>query len=249
MEKSQQWVKTIPLGRLGSGEAESVQMENGRTVAIFCWDGKYYATDNQCPHMGFPLVRGSIKNGVLSCDWHGRAFDLVTGGCFHSQCDDLQVYPVKIEDGCVWVRYDADRPARKQANLRLLWEGLLADDRWTMSKALALLLDGGVDEQEVVDLVLGHMGRHIASSHGPEGGEDVSRLVNGIHVGRRYSGEDRLIALTNAARSASGEAHERNEILHVDAATLRLGANCGLGQGVFQRPAGTSNRTLSVHGS
>lgn len=213
MEKSQLWVKTIPVGKLGNGEAEAAQMANGRTVAIFYWDGNYYATDNQCPHMGFPLVRGSIKNGVLSCDWHGRAFDLATGGCFHSQCDDLQVYPVKVDEGYVWVRYDEDRPARKQANLRLLWEGLLADDRWTMSKALALLLDGGVDEQEVVDLVLGHMGRHIASSHGPEGGEDVSRLVNGIHVGRRYSGDDRLIALTNAARSAAGEAHERNDIL------------------------------------
>lgn len=213
MTQENQWVKTIPCGSLQDGQAEAVAMPNGRTVAVFFWDGNYFATDNQCPHMGFPLVRGSVKNGVLTCDWHGRAFDIQSGGCFHSQCDDLDVFPIKVEDDFVWVQYSSDRPAKIQANLRLLWEGLLGDDRWTMSKALALLLDADVDEQEVVDLILSHMGRHIASSHGPEGGEDVSRLVNGVHVGRRYTGEDRLIALTTAARSAAGEAHERTEIV------------------------------------
>ncbi|MCY3884481.1 MAG: Rieske (2Fe-2S) protein [Gammaproteobacteria bacterium] len=213
MTEDSQWVKAIECGSLKEGQAEAISMPNGRTVAVFYWDGSYFATDNQCPHMGFPLVRGSIKNGVLMCDWHGRAFDLKSGGCFHSQCDDLDVFPTKIEDDFVWVEYSSERPSKTQANLRLLWEGLLGDDRWTVSKALALLLDRNADEQEVVDLILSHMGRHIASSHGPEGGEDVSRLVNGVHVSRRYTGEDRLIALTTAARSAAGDAHERNEIV------------------------------------
>ncbi len=210
---SSDWVKGIDCGTLQNGEAQTVEMPGGRTVAVFYWDGKYFATDNQCPHMGFPLARGTIKNGVLTCDWHGRAFDLETGGCFHSQCDNVRVFPVKVEDDSVWIQYSSDRPQRTQAQLRLLWEGLLGDDRWTISKALAILLEQGTDEQEVVDLILTHMGRHIASSHGPEGGEDVSRLVNGIHVGRRYSGEDRLISITTAARSAAGEAHERNDIV------------------------------------
>lgn len=213
VQEKNQWVRAIECGSLREGQAEAISMPNGRTVAVFYWDGNYFATDNQCPHMGFPLVRGSVKNGVLTCDWHGRAFDLESGGCFHSQCDDLDVFPTKIENDFVWVQYSLDRPAKTQANLRLLWEGLLGDDRWTMSKALALLLEQDVDEQEVIDLILAHMGRHIASSHGPEGGEDVSRLVNGVHVGRRYTGEDRLIALTTAARSAAGDAHERNEIV------------------------------------
>ena len=165
--------------------------------------------------MGFPLVRGTVKNGVLMCDWYGRAFDLVSGGCFHSQCDDLQVFPVKIEDDRVWVQYQLNRPARTRAHLHLLWEGLLGDDRWTISKALALLLKSGVSQSEIVDLILQHMGRHISSAHGPEGGEDVSRLVNGIKVGERYEGEDQLIAYATAAKSAAGKAHESSEILEM----------------------------------
>ena len=32
---------------------------NGHTIALFVHDEKVYAVDNRCPHMGFPLDRGS----------------------------------------------------------------------------------------------------------------------------------------------------------------------------------------------
>ena len=53
---------------------------------------------------------------------------------------------------------------RRDEHLRLLWEGLLSEDRWTISKAIALLLKGSVPEEEIVEMVLRHLGRHIASS-------------------------------------------------------------------------------------
>ena len=167
------------------------------------------------PAHGFPLTRGTIKSGVLTCDWHGRSFDLISGGCFHTQCDNLQIYPTEIRGDEVWVFAMDAEDDRRDARLRLLWEGLLDDDRWTMSKALALLLDSGVPEADIVNLILRHIGRHIASSMGPEGGESVSRLINGVTVGRRYEGEDRLIALVTAARSAAGPAEERSEIVEM----------------------------------
>lgn len=215
METSGEWIKAAKCGELGDGDALTVTRSNGRTIALFFFEGEYFASDNQCPHMGFPLTRGTIKNGVLTCDWHGRSFDLVSGGCFHTQCDNLQTYQVEIRDEDVWVFATEEDDDRTDARLRLLWEGLLDDDRWTMSKALALLLDSGVPEADIVNLVLRHIGRHIASSMGPEGGESVSRLINGVTVGRRYEGEDRLIALVTAARSAAGPAEERSAIVEM----------------------------------
>jgi nitrite reductase/ring-hydroxylating ferredoxin subunit len=38
------------------------------------------ALDNQCPHMGFPLERGSIEDGILT--WHHARFDLESGCTF-----------------------------------------------------------------------------------------------------------------------------------------------------------------------
>ena len=32
----------------------------GQPIAIFYHDGEVHAVDNRCPHMGFPLDKGSI---------------------------------------------------------------------------------------------------------------------------------------------------------------------------------------------
>ena len=205
------WIRAAACGDLADGEALAVPAPDGRTIALFFTDSGYHAIDNQCPHMGFPLVRGLVRNGTVTCDWHRRSFDLAGGGCFHSQCDDVRVFETEIRDGSVWIRAEAEADDRREARLRLLWEGLLGDDRWTMSKAIAQLLHGGVPEADIVELVVRHVGRHIASSHDLDAGDDVSRLINGLKVGQRYEGEERLIALAIAARSAAGPAAERNE--------------------------------------
>ncbi|MBI1925384.1 hypothetical protein HYR99_14175 [Candidatus Poribacteria bacterium] len=154
-----------------------------------------------------------IRHGILTCDWHGRSFDLEGGGCFNFECDDLQTFPAEIRNDEVWIQMGDFAYKRKDEHLRLLWEGLLSEDRWTMSKAIALLLKGGVPEEEIVELILRHVGRHIASSDDAEGGHDVARLINGLKVGRRYEGADRLIAITTAACAASGGAAERLEVV------------------------------------
>ena len=36
-------------------------------------DGKVFALDNRCSHLGFPLHRGSVDDGILTCHWHHAA--------------------------------------------------------------------------------------------------------------------------------------------------------------------------------
>jgi nitrite reductase/ring-hydroxylating ferredoxin subunit len=208
-----QWVRVATAGGIPPGEARAVTLADGRSIALFNVDGRICATDNQCPHMGYPLTRGAVRHGILTCDWHGRSFDLEGGGCFNSECDDLQTFPVDVRNGEVWIQPGDARYRRRDDHLRLLWQGLLSGDRWTISKALALLLRGGVPEEEIVELVLQHLGRHIAASHGPEGGGDVSRLINGIRVAKRYRDADRLMALTTASSAAAGGAAERLDVV------------------------------------
>src|SRR5215471_17187364 len=38
-----------------------------RPVLVVYDRGKVLALDNRCPHMGFPLERGSIEDGILTC--------------------------------------------------------------------------------------------------------------------------------------------------------------------------------------
>ena len=90
------WIKVAEVGEIADGGAKAIQMGEGRSIALFNLDGKIYATDNQCPHMGYPLTRGVIRSGILTCDWHGRSFDLKGGGCFNYECDDLQTFPAEV---------------------------------------------------------------------------------------------------------------------------------------------------------
>lgn len=211
--QTQNWVKVAELSEVPEGKPKAIRMGEGRSIALFNVDGRIYATDNQCPHMGYPLTRGTVRNGILTCDWHRRSFDLEGGGCFHVECDDLRTFRVDVRGSEIWIEPGDMIYRRAEEHKQLLREGLLSEDRWTMSKAISLLLKGGVPEEEVMGSILEHVSRHIASSHGAEGGSDVSRLINGLKVGRRYTDADRLIAVTTAACSAAGPASERLEVV------------------------------------
>lgn len=204
-------IKVASLKDVPQGKAKAIKVGR-RSIALFNVDGKIYATDNQCPHMGYPLTRGSIQNGILTCDWHGYDFDLEGGGCFTGGCDDLETFPVEIRDGEVWIQIGDSISKRRESHLNLLREGLLSTDNWTLAKAIALLLADGVSEDDLLRLCVEHLGWHVASVHGPEGGGDVSGLINGMKVAQRYDGEERIIALRMAARGAAGAAGYRPDV-------------------------------------
>ena len=45
-------------------------------------------------------------------------------------------------------------------------------------------------KEEIVEMALHHLGRHIASSDDAEGSVRLSRLINAFEIGRRYHGAD-----------------------------------------------------------
>ena len=69
-----------PASDFVEGEGKPFTVE-GTHLAVFLYEGKFQAVDNRCPHMGYPMSQGSIRDGVLICHWHHWEFDLKTGGC------------------------------------------------------------------------------------------------------------------------------------------------------------------------
>ena len=76
---------------------------SSHTVALFWSDGAPYAVDNRCPHMGFPMSRGTVSDGILTCHWHHAKFELAGGCTFDPFADDLPVFGTEVRDGKVWV--------------------------------------------------------------------------------------------------------------------------------------------------
>src|SRR3954447_26219228 len=116
----------------------------GNTVCLIAADDRVYAVDNRCPHMGFPLHRGSVSDGILTCHWHHARFDLESGGTFDPWADDVQTYATFIEDGVVYVdprpRGD-NRVAHAKARL---WDGLEQDLNLVIVKNVLALLEASV---------------------------------------------------------------------------------------------------------
>src|SRR4029453_9084826 len=89
-------------------------------VVVFWHDGRAWAIDDRCPHMGFPLHRGTVEDGLVTCHWHHARFDLASGGTLDPFADDARSFDVTIEDCDVVVasRPHEDRVGQLRARLR-----------------------------------------------------------------------------------------------------------------------------------
>ncbi|MHB8436286.1 MAG: Rieske (2Fe-2S) protein [Acidimicrobiales bacterium] len=115
-------------------------------VCVFWSDGAAYAVDDRCPHMGFPLHRGTVESGLLTCHWHHARFDLSSGGTLDPFADDVRTHEVEIEGADVFV---ALRPMSDPVghHLHRLEEGLEQGITLVMAKAVLGLIEAlGADE-------------------------------------------------------------------------------------------------------
>ena len=117
-----------------------VYQVNGHTLALFTSEAGLYAIDNRCPHMGFPLDKGTVRNGILTCHWHHARFDLASGGAFDLFADDVTAYPVTVEGDDVWVDLSQQHDPRTYYQKRLR-DGLEQELNLVIAKAIIALVD------------------------------------------------------------------------------------------------------------
>ncbi|MBV8160947.1 MAG: nitrite reductase (NAD(P)H) small subunit [Acidimicrobiia bacterium] len=76
----------------------------GRAVALFRVDGRVYALDNACQHVGGPLVEGIVEDGCVTCPWHEWRYRLEDGRRIGPGAVAVRSYPVRVTAGEVWVQ-------------------------------------------------------------------------------------------------------------------------------------------------
>ena len=127
---------------------------NGKTLALFLYGDRVYTLDNRCPHMGFPLDKGSVEDGILSCHWHHARFDLASGGAFDLWADDIDSFPVEVRDGEIYVDLRANGNTVEHQRVRLQ-DGLQHNLSLVVAKAVINLLGHGVAPAEPFRIGLG----------------------------------------------------------------------------------------------
>jgi nitrite reductase/ring-hydroxylating ferredoxin subunit len=145
-------VNFIRVGTLDELQEKGCIVVSGedRPIAVFFHNGEVRAVDNRCPHLGFPLHRGSVQDGILTCHWHHARFDLKSGCTFDLWADDVPTCPVEIRDGEVWVCgscHYADEKAHWKHRLR---EGMQQSISLIIAKAILGMTQAGVDYRDIV---------------------------------------------------------------------------------------------------
>ncbi len=165
----------------------------GHGVCVF-WDGgRAWALDDRCPHLGFPLHRGSVDDGLVTCHWHHARFDLATGGTLDPFADDAQAFPVEVDDGEVFLVVGATGGGGADVLSRRLREGLEQGLTLVTAKSVLGLLEAGTDPTEIV-----RVGLELGVANRREGwGSGLTVLVAMANLLPWLSAEDRGLALVH----------------------------------------------------
>jgi naphthalene 1,2-dioxygenase system ferredoxin subunit len=88
-------------------EQGTLQVNCGpQALCLYKIDGNVYATQDECSHGSASLSEGFILEDCrIECPLHQGSFDIKTGRAVSIPCtEDIRTYPVKIENGKVYVQ-------------------------------------------------------------------------------------------------------------------------------------------------
>ena len=95
---------------LWEGEMAEFDISGVRDLLVHLPGGHISALQPLCPHQRVPLVEGELCGQVLTCRAHHWQLDARTGRGLNPHHAHVAVYPVKIEDGQVFVSVSGVAP-------------------------------------------------------------------------------------------------------------------------------------------
>lgn len=176
-----------------------------QVIVLVHHEGQVYALDNRCPHMGFPLDKGSVADGILTCHWHHARFDLCTGGSFDLWADDTPRFPVEVRNGDVYVDATPHRPTPAQLKERLA-VGLERNLSLVLAKGVISL----VDEHDDTRIPFA-AGLEFGTRYRMEGwGQGLTMLTCFQNLLPSLRAEDRARALTHGLAAVAADTAGRS---------------------------------------
>lgn len=106
------WFKAAPVSAFpANGGACVLYKEKQIAVFNFTRRNAWYACQNLCPHkMQMILSRGMVGSEQgqpkVACPFHKKTFSLQTGECLNGDDCSIATYPVRVEDGFVYIGFE-----------------------------------------------------------------------------------------------------------------------------------------------
>ena len=101
------WIRVGATGDIPEGRAATVIPHGREAIAVFNDKGCFAAIGARCAHQNGPLGEGRVIDGRVICPWHGYEFMLRNGCSPPPFTERVPVYPLRVEDGVIYVHGDA----------------------------------------------------------------------------------------------------------------------------------------------
>ena len=204
---------------LSAGTVEEVRARGctivtggGHAIAVFPLGDRFAAVDNRCPHMGFPLDRGTVSKGILTCHWHHARFDLSSGGTFDPFADDVRAFPVTVSDGRVWVDPSPSEADPVERWSRRLEDGMEHNIRLVIAKSVLGLNSSPADYRTPLTI-----GARFGTTYSDRGwGQALTMMTCSANILPHLYAEDRPLALYQGIRQVAAECAGRPPRFLVD---------------------------------
>ncbi|TAF09302.1 MAG: hypothetical protein EAZ77_05485 [Nostocales cyanobacterium] len=97
------WVRVANINDIPENHVLAARVEN-HNVILHRQSNNISCYRNACPHLGFPLDKGKVENGIITCASHHFQYNLNTGECLTIPDVSLISYEVKVKGDKVYVK-------------------------------------------------------------------------------------------------------------------------------------------------
>ena len=100
------WIELGNISAVPRRGARCVNTPGGKIAVFRTAEDQIFAIENRCPHKAGPLSEGIVHGASVTCPLHSWVFDLATGEAQGADEGSVRTYPVKVEDGVIFIAPD-----------------------------------------------------------------------------------------------------------------------------------------------
>jgi nitrite reductase/ring-hydroxylating ferredoxin subunit/Fe-S cluster biogenesis protein NfuA len=104
-ESDDDWIDAASLVEIPEGGVTERRIKE-RSVLLSRFGQRVSCFDNRCAHLGMSLEMGEVRDGVITCAYHGFRYLLETGECLTAPEVQLRVHAVRVLGERVQVRLE-----------------------------------------------------------------------------------------------------------------------------------------------
>lgn len=102
------WIDVGPAEEFEEG-AKVCTRAGSVEVVVFRVNDRFHVIRNECPHAGLPIGEGERRGLIITCPFHGYAYNIKDGRNIDWPHDEppVKTYPVRVENGRLQIEVNA----------------------------------------------------------------------------------------------------------------------------------------------